>query len=110
MKLYDGYGVRTPLGMGLGAFAFVVATISAFSFVPATGWAVFAPFGCEMGCTSNERYWIALVMICPIMLAAAAILGFRVVFGRLSVFAAGMSVILFICAAVIFASDLGYVS
>jgi hypothetical protein len=109
MKLYDEYGVRTPLGIGLSAFVFIVATISAFSFVPATGWAVFAPFGCEMACSSGERYWIALVMICPIMLATAAVLGFRAALGQLSAFASGLSLISFICAAVILAVDLGYV-
>ena len=95
--------------MGLSALAFIVATISAFSFVPVTGWALFAPFGCEMTCTTNERYWIALVMICPMMLAAAAIVGFRAAFGQLSPFTVGLSLVSLTCAAIIIAVDLGYV-
>jgi len=110
MKIYDDYGLRTPLGIGLGAFAFIVATTSTVSFVPATGWALFAPFGCEMACTTKERYWIALVMICPLMLGAAAIVGFRAAFRQLSAIAMAFSVISFACAALIIAVDLGYVS
>jgi hypothetical protein len=109
MKIYDEYGVRTSFGLGLSAAAFIVATISAFSCVPALGWAAFAPVGCEMTCTTNERYWIALVMICPIMLAAAAIIGFRAAFGQLSTSAIGLSLTSLVCAAVIIAVDLGYV-
>jgi len=110
MKIHDDYGVRTPIGIGLGAFAFIVATISILSFVPATGWALFAPIGCEVACTSNERYWIALVMMCPIMLATAAALGFRAAFGQLSASTIGLSLVSFVCAALILAVDLGYVS
>lgn len=81
MKIHDDYGVRTTLGIGLGIFAFIVATISTVFLVPATGWALFAPIGCEVACTSNERYWIALVMICPIMLGAAATLDSALLLG-----------------------------
>lgn len=109
MKIYDEYGVRTYFGVGLSAVAFIVASISAFSFVPAMGWAAFAPFGCEMTCTTNERYWIALVMICPIVLAAGAIIGFRAAFRRLSTSAVGFSLVSLVCAAVIIAVDIGYV-
>ena len=109
MTIYDDDGVRTPFGMCLSAFAFIVAAISAFLFVPATGWAVFAPFGCEMTCTTNERYWIALVMFSPIMLAAAAIVGFRAAFGQLTASTIGLSLVSFVCGAVIIAVDLGYV-